>query len=51
MLCERYKDLGKPGAGVPDNARKSRIPGHQYNGSPVVLPESGGIAYFTGSSI
>jgi beta-galactosidase/beta-glucuronidase len=45
LLFERYKDLGKPGAGVPDNARPALAPGYQYNGSPVALTEFGGIAF------
>ena len=45
LLYERYKDLGKPDAGVPDNAKASLIPGYRYNGSPVSLTEFGGIAF------
>jgi beta-galactosidase/beta-glucuronidase len=45
LLYERYKDLGKPGAGVPDNAKAALIPGYHYNGSPVSLTEFGGIAF------
>lgn len=45
LLAGRYKDLGKPGTGVPDNARAALAPGFAYNGSPVVLSEFGGIAY------
>lgn len=45
LLYERYKDLGKPGAGVPDNYKASLIPGYHYNGSPVALSEFGGIAF------
>jgi beta-galactosidase/beta-glucuronidase len=45
LLYERYKDLGKPGAGVPDNAKAALIPGYHYNGSPVALSEFGGIAF------
>ena len=45
LLYERYKDLGKPGAGVPDNAKAALIPGYRYNGSPVSLTEFGGIAF------
>jgi beta-galactosidase/beta-glucuronidase len=44
-LLKRYQDVGKPGAGVPDNARPALAPGFKYNGSPVVLSEFGGIAY------
>jgi hypothetical protein len=45
LLYARYKDLGRPGFGVPDNARAALIPGFQYNGAPVLLSEFGGIAY------
>jgi beta-galactosidase/beta-glucuronidase len=45
MLKEKYKDLGKPGAKMPDNARLALIPGYQYNGTPVLLSEFGGISY------
>jgi beta-galactosidase/beta-glucuronidase len=45
MLYDKYKDLGKPGAGVPDNARAALIPGYRYNGTPVYLSEFGGIAF------
>jgi hypothetical protein len=45
LLYERYKDLGKPGAGVPDNYKAALIPGYHYNGSPVSLTEFGGIAF------
>ena len=45
LLYERYKDLGKPGAGVPDNHKAALIPGYRYNGSPVSLTEFGGIAF------
>ncbi len=45
LLLERYQDLGKPGAGVPDNARLALIPGYKYNGAPILLSEFGGIAY------
>jgi beta-galactosidase/beta-glucuronidase len=45
LLFERYKDLGKSGAGVPDNAKPALIPGYHYNGSPVALTEFGGIAF------
>jgi hypothetical protein len=44
-LKRRYENLGKPGAGVPDNARPVLAPGFQYNGTPVVLSEFGGISY------
>jgi hypothetical protein len=45
LLYERYKDLGKASAGVPDNYKASLIPGFHYNGSPVGLTEFGGIAF------
>ncbi|MGA3044870.1 MAG: sugar-binding domain-containing protein [Bryobacteraceae bacterium] len=45
LLYERYKDLGKPGASVPDNYKAALIPGYHYNGSPVALSEFGGIAF------
>jgi beta-galactosidase/beta-glucuronidase len=45
LLYERYKDVGKTGAPMPNNSRAVLIPGYQYNGSPVVLSEFGGIAY------
>lgn len=45
ILADKYKNLGKPGAGVPDNARPALAPGFEYNGSPVYLSEFGGIAY------
>jgi len=45
ILYEKYKDLGKPGAGVPDNAEPALVPGYQYNGTPVYLSEFGGIAF------
>jgi beta-galactosidase/beta-glucuronidase len=45
LLYGRYKDLGKPGSGVPDNHKGAMIPGYHYNGSPVALTEFGGIAF------
>jgi beta-galactosidase/beta-glucuronidase len=45
MLHEKYKNLGAPGAEIPDNARAALIPGYRYNGSPVYLSEFGGIAF------
>ena len=45
LLAEKYKDLGKPGAGVPNNDHPALAPGYSYNGTPVVLSEFGGIAY------
>jgi beta-galactosidase/beta-glucuronidase len=44
LLYAKYKNLGKPGAGVPNNARAVLAPGFKYNGTPVVLSEFGGIA-------
>src|SRR5581483_6459603 len=44
-LAVKYKDLGKPGASVPDVGRPSLAPGYKYNGTPVLLSEFGGIAY------
>ncbi|MGH9721507.1 MAG: glycoside hydrolase family 2 protein [Bryobacteraceae bacterium] len=45
LFAEKYKDLGKPGARIPDNGRAALIPGYGYNGSPIFLSEFGGIAY------
>jgi len=45
LLYEKYKDVGKPGSAVPDDGRAALLPGYQYNGSPVVLSEFGGIAF------
>lgn len=45
LIRNKYRDLGKPGAGVPNNARSALAPGFAYNGSPVVLSEFGGISY------
>ena len=45
LLYERYKDLGKPGARVPNNARAALAPGFAYNGTPFYLSEFGGIAF------
>jgi beta-galactosidase/beta-glucuronidase len=44
-LSRKYADLGKPGAGVPDNARAALAPGFDYNGTPVFLSEFGGVSY------
>jgi hypothetical protein len=44
-LYAKYKDLGKPGERIPDNARAILLPGVKYNGSPFLLSEFGGIAY------
>jgi beta-galactosidase/beta-glucuronidase len=45
LLYERYKDLGKPGAGVPSAGVPVLAPGYSYNGTPVYLSEFGGIAF------
>ncbi len=45
ILAEKYKHLGEPGAGVPDNGKRALAPGFKYNGTPVLLSEFGGIAY------
>ena len=45
LLYEKYKDLGKPGAGVPNNGRAALAPGFKYNGTPVLISEFGGIAF------
>lgn len=45
VLYEKYKRLGEPGFGVPDNARAALAPGNKYNGSPVFLSEFGGVSY------
>jgi hypothetical protein len=45
ILYEKYKDIGKPGARIPDNAFAVLVPGYQYNGTPVYLSEFGGIAF------
>ncbi|MFN7919782.1 MAG: glycoside hydrolase family 2 TIM barrel-domain containing protein [Bryobacteraceae bacterium] len=44
-LYEKYKDIGKPGARVPDNGRSIFAPGYTYGGQPFLLSEFGGIAY------
>ncbi len=48
----KYKDLGKPGSGVPNpsNNRKSIITGYEYNGTPLYLSEFGGIAFIPDKS-
>jgi beta-galactosidase/beta-glucuronidase len=45
LLWERYRDLGRKPARVPDNGRPALISGYQYNGSPIYLSEFGGIAF------
>jgi beta-galactosidase/beta-glucuronidase len=42
---EKYRRLGEPGFGVPDNARAALAPGNKYNGTPVFLSEFGGVSY------
>ncbi len=44
-LAAKYKDLGKPGAAIPNVGPGSLAPGYQYNGTPFLLSEFGGIAY------
>jgi hypothetical protein len=45
LLFSRYKDVGKPGFGIPMNARAAVLPGYRYNGTPLYLSEFGGIAF------
>jgi len=45
MLWNKYKDLGKPGAAIPNVSRATLLPGYSYNGTPVLLSEFGGIAF------
>ena len=45
LLRDKYKDLGKPNAGVPNNARSALAPGFNTTARPVVLSEFGGISY------
>ena len=45
LMFEKYKDLGKPGAAIPDVSRQMLIPGYHYNGTPFYLSEFGGIAF------
>jgi beta-galactosidase/beta-glucuronidase len=44
-LVDKYRDLGKAGADVPDNSEAVLIPGYRYNGTPIYLSEFGGIAF------
>lgn len=45
-LYAKYKDLGKPGARIPDNGRAIWAPGFgKYEGQPFLLSEFGGIAF------
>ncbi len=44
-LAAKYKDLGHPGAAIPNVGPGSLAPGYQYNGAPFLLSEFGGIAY------
>ncbi|HKW96517.1 MAG TPA: glycoside hydrolase family 2 TIM barrel-domain containing protein [Bryobacteraceae bacterium] len=45
LLSEKYKELGKPGARIPEVGRSPLAPGYSYNGSPFYLSEFGGIAF------
>jgi hypothetical protein len=45
LLFQKYKDLGKPGAAIPQVSRATLIPGYGYNGTPFYLSEFGGIAF------
>ena len=45
LLYAKYKDAGKPGEPIPPNGRAALVPGHAYNGTPILLSEFGGIAY------
>lgn len=45
LLYEIYKDLGKPGAPLPQGGRGALVAGYSYNGSPFALTEFGGIAF------
>ena len=45
LLYEKYRDLGKPGAAVPDNSEAALIAGYRYHGTPIYLSEFGGIAF------
>jgi len=45
LLYERYQDLGKPDAPIPNDGRSALAPGYSYNGSPFYLSEFGGIAF------
>ena len=45
LLYEKYRNLGKPGAPVPNNGRAALAPGFAYNGTPFYLSEFGGIAF------
>ncbi len=45
IISEKYKDIGRPGARIPDNAMAALIPGYEYNGTPIYLSEFGGIAF------
>lgn len=44
-LYAKYKNLGKPGARIPDNGRAIFAPGNSYSGAPFLLSEFGGVAY------
>ncbi len=49
-LTDKYRNLGKPNAGVPDNGKPALAPGNTYNGTPVILSEFGGVAYIAPGS-
>ena len=48
-LTAKYKDLGKPGTLIPRNGREALAYGYQYNGTPFLMTEFGGIAYRAGT--
>jgi beta-galactosidase/beta-glucuronidase len=45
VLEKKYRDAGKTGTRFPDNGKRVLIPGYQYNGTPILLSEFGGISY------
>jgi beta-galactosidase/beta-glucuronidase len=45
LLYDAYKDVGRPGAGIPSPDEAAVLPGYRYNGSPFYLSEFGGIAF------
>ncbi len=45
ILYNKYKDLGKSSTRIPDVSRASLVPGYEYNGTPILLTEFGGIAF------
>jgi beta-galactosidase/beta-glucuronidase len=50
LLYDKYKDLGKPGAPIPNVSRRTLVPGYEYNDSPILLSEFGGVAYIAPGS-